>query len=362
MIAFVVGTTAELIKIAPVFIRCSERGASPALWFTGQHVEEVRPLLARLGLPEPHRWLGHGAGGGDLRRPVDVPQWAAQVLRSCLRDGRAMRRELAADGRLPLVVVHGDTFTTVVGSLLGRALGARVAHVEAGLRSGSLRSPFPEEANRRISGRLVDIHFPPTAREVENLRGHRGAVVLTSANTVLDSLRLLRQSEGPARPQPYTVATLHRFELLQDKAALRGVLEVLQASARARRVHLFAGAPERERFERFGLIEMFDDRFVLEDKLPYLDFLPVLAGAEVVVTDSGGLQEECAYLGLPCAVHRKRTERHQGLGDNVVLSGMDLDVVRAVLAEPRRWRRSGVVGDHSPSAVIVEALVGMGHL
>lgn len=364
MIAFVVGTTAELIKIAPVFHACQARGREPALWFTGQHVADVPELLDRLGLPEPTRWLARGVTGQDLQRPKDVPRWLSAVTGSVWRERRALRAELAADGCLPLVVVHGDTFTTVVGAVLGRLLGARVAHVEAGLRSGSLRSPFPEEGNRRIVGRLVDLHFPPTPREVANLRGHRGAVVLTGANTVLDSLKLLAAADPHQLPLParYGVATLHRFELMQDRPSLTAVLRLLHEAARDLPILLFAGAPERDRFARYDLLDLFDNALVLRDKLAYLDFLPVLGAAEFVVTDSGGLQEECAYLGVPCVVHRKQTERHQGLGGNVVLSGMDLEVVRGFLADPAALRGPSTLEQHQPSQVIVDALATMGHL
>lgn len=364
MIAFVVGTTAELIKIAPVFRAVEKSGGSCEVWFTGYHVHGIPEMLRRLGLPEPARWLGRGVAGRNLERPRDVPRWFVDVLRASLRGHLAMRRDLVSDGRSPLVVVHGDTFTTVLGSVLGRTLGVPVAHVEAGLRSGSLRSPFPEEINRRVAGRLVRLHFAPTPREVANLRDHRGHVVLTGANTIVDSLALLRSEQPPGdMPDRYGVATLHRFELLQDPAAFAAALEVLREGGERTPIFFYAGAPEQERLERFGLRRLFDGhRLVLRDKVPYPDFLPVLAGAAFVVTDSGGLQEECAYLGLPCAVHRERTERHQGLGENVVLSGMDLGIIRHFLQDPEVLRRQSTLGVHRPTERIVDALRAAGHL
>lgn len=363
MIAFVVGTTAELIKIAPVFHELRRRGRPPALWFTGQHVAGVPELINRLDLPTPAHWLARGGAGDDLARPADVPAWGWTVARSVRAQRGAMRDELRADGRPPLVIVHGDTFTTVVGSLLAHLLRARLAHVEAGLRSGSLRSPFPEELNRRIVGRLTQLHFAPTPREVSHLRRHRGEVVMTGANTVLDNLRSLPPAGSGAAPQgPYGVATLHRFELVQDQQALAEVLQALRAASAHTPVLLFAGASERERFRRYGLGGLFDERLRLLDKLSYLDFLPVLAGAEWVVTDSGGLQEECAYLGIPCAVHRLQTERHQGLGDNVVLTRMDVRAVREFLHDPGVHRRPSSLDLHRPSATIAEALATRGFL
>lgn len=361
MIAFVVGTTAELIKIAPVFHACTARGATCAIWFTSQHVEAVPELLKRLDLPEPQRLLAPGIDGHDLHRPRDVPRWVWQLLRTVVPARRRLRRELAADGRVPLVVVHGDTFTCVVGALLGRFLGVKVAHVEAGLRSGSWRSPFPEELNRRVTARLVDVHFAPTPVEVANLAGARGTVVLTGANTVVDSLKLL-QTGSQTSEKPYGVVTLHRFELLQDPQAFRQVLELLAAAAERTPMLFFAGAPERERITRLGLQSLFEGSMELRSKSSYLEFLPVLAGAAFVVTDSGGLQEECAYLGLPCAIHRERTERQQGVGHSVVLTGLDLTVLSDFLDDPSRYRRPGEVEQHHPSETIADTLSDRGHL
>lgn len=365
MIAFVVGTTAELIKIAPVFHACERRGSRPLIWFTGQHVDDVAEMLDRLGLPEPTRWLARGVRGRDLERPGDVPRWMRDVVVSFRSSRREMRAELRADGKVPTVLVHGDTFTTVVGSVIGRLLGARVGHIEAGMRSGSLRSPFPEEANRRLVSRLVQLHFAPSEREVTNLRRARGDVVGTSANTVVDSLKLLRGT-GSAEPQDlpdqFGVATLHRFELVRDEQALEGVLHVLHRASRTTPIMFFVGASERARIERYGLSHLFDDRLVLRPKLPYLDFLPVLGKASFVVTDSGGLQQECAYLGLPCLVHRERTESHHGLGVNVTLSGLDLSKVEDFLASPERYSTKADLDAFEPSEVIADYLTAKGAL
>src|SRR4051794_35094260 len=181
LISIFVGTTAELIKMAPVYHELTRRQARPRLWFTGQHVAGVDEMLGILRMPAPDIWLARGARNRSLERPADVPVWAASLGRSLVAHRSELREQLTADGGRPLVIVHGDTFTTVVGALFARRLGATVAHVEAGCRSGSLRSPFPEEANRRVAARLTDIHFAPTDREVNNLKGARGVVVDTGA-------------------------------------------------------------------------------------------------------------------------------------------------------------------------------------
>jgi UDP-N-acetylglucosamine 2-epimerase (non-hydrolysing) len=362
VIAFIVGTTAELIKIAPVFHEVSARGAQPRIWFTAQHTTEVPDTLADLGLPAPHRWLA-APGGDGLQAPSQVPGWAWDIARRTVRSRADLKAELAGDGRPGLVVVHGDTFTTLYGAMIGRLLGARVAHVEAGTRSGSLLSPLPEEANRRLAAHLVDLHFAPTAREVHNLRRSSGVVVNTQANTVIDAIRLsMERQEAPVEAERVGVVTLHRFELLQRPEKFTEVLTALQRQSEVLPLVYLAGGPERERIAQSGLEGLFDDeRFRLRPKARYLEFLPLLARAALVVTDSGGLQEECAYLGVPCAIHRERTERHQGLGENIVLTGMQLPKLTSFLADYESHRRPSALEQFHPSRQIAETLQTLGY-
>ncbi|MFI9811891.1 UDP-N-acetylglucosamine 2-epimerase [Saccharothrix variisporea] len=363
MIAFFVGTTAELIKIAPVYHAVAARGRAPELWFTAWHVDGVAETLADLRLPQPDVWLVPPGGAEQVDRSSRVPRWAARVAATACRRRGELRRRLAADGRPPLVVVHGDTFSTPYGCLIARKLlGVRVAHIEAGMRSGSITSPFPEELNRRVASRLTDIHFAPTRREVDNLAGSGGVVVETGANTVVDAVRAALATGGALvdLPPEYGLATLHRFELLSRADRFREVLERLREAAERTPIVYFAGLLERERVDSAGLRGLFDDEHLLmRPKLRYAQFLPVLARARFVVTDSGGLQEECAYLGVPAAIHRKRTERRQGLGDNVVLTGMDPDRLASFLTDPESLRRPSRLDDHHPTEKVVATLAAL---
>ena len=235
VISFIVGTTAELIKIAPVHHAIAERGVSPKIWFTAQHAGEVGDVLADLGLPEPDLWFVPRAEARDLESPAQVPGWAARVLATAVGRRRELRAALAEDGRPPLVLVHGDTFTTPYGALIGkRILRARVGHIEAGTRSGSLLSPLPEELNRRIAAKFVDIHFAPTQREADNLRDARGIVVDTEANTAIDAMRRAvgQPVDVEDLPARFGLATLHRFELLSRPERYREALEILREASR----------------------------------------------------------------------------------------------------------------------------------
>ena len=360
MIAFIVGTTAELIKIAPVYHELVARGRAAEIWYSGQHVEELAGTLDDLDLPAPRAWLIPVRGARNLARPVDVPRWVSLIAMTVLRNRRALKRRLRADGTPPVVLVHGDTFTCPIGAMVGRILGARVGHIEAGLRSGSLRHPFPEELNRRVAARLVHLHFPPTAIEAENLRRRRGPVVTTGANTIIDAVRYALDHPRPTTlelPPDYGLATLHRFELVTKEDMYRTALETLKEYSAKLPIVYFCGASERERLEQYGLMTLFDDEnFRIEEKLSYVAFLPILARATFVVTDSGGLQEETAHLGIPCAVHRDRTERHDGEGRTVLVTGFDVAKLREFLDDYEPYRADGDTDQFHPSRIIVDTL------
>lgn len=365
VIAFIVGTTAELIKIAPVYHELASRGHASEIWYSGQHVDELAATLSDLDLPRPAVWLVPAERAHNLARPADAPRWFGRVAVTVLRRRRALRTRLNRKGTPPLVLVHGDTFTAPIGALIGRLLGARVGHVEAGMRSGSLLHPFPEELNRRLAGRLVDLHFAPTSREARHLAGHRGAVVVTGANTIVDAVRYALRNPVPnpiELPAVYGVATLHRFELVRNETLYRAALETLKEYSGEIPIIYFAGASERERLAEFGLLKLFDgESFRIEDKLSYVAFLPILARARFVVTDSGGLQEESGHLGVPCAVHRARTERDDGQGRTMVLTGFETSVLREFLENHEQYASAGTLDEYRPSGVIVDAIEMLGN-
>ncbi|HUP73230.1 MAG TPA: UDP-N-acetylglucosamine 2-epimerase [Acidimicrobiales bacterium] len=365
MIAFVYGTTAELIKIAPVYHRLVASGATPALWCTGQQLEELPEAAERLNLPAPDRWLAKGVNGRSLARPGDVPLWLRSVSRHARRHRRELEAELWSDQRPPLVLVHGDTMTTVIGAVLGRWLGATVGHIEAGLRSDHWLQPFPEELDRRAAAVLAHIHFAPGIDKIPNLRRVRGVKVDTIGNTVLDSLRLVPEGLDFGHcvlPASYGVALLHRFELINNRDRFAATLEALEQRSRSTPIMVITDPVASAAIEQHDLAGLFDDQLVRLGKVAYFDFITLLRRASFVVTDSGGLQEECAYLNIPCLVHRATTERPDGLGRNVVLSAFDIGVLNRFLENPDRYRSDPTETIPSPSDVIVGYLKEAGYL
>jgi UDP-N-acetylglucosamine 2-epimerase (non-hydrolysing) len=340
MIAIVAGTTGELIKLAPLMHRVEGRYL---LATTAQQATQIEPLLDELGLPHPDLWLARGAGGRDLESNRDIPVWLADVGRGFRRH----RRELRAAS---IVVVHGDTMTTLLGTLIGRALRRPVAHVEAGLRSGDLRNPFPEEGIRRTTTRLARIHYAPGPVAAGVVAGH-GTVVDTGANTIQDALALVPDGPPPVEVPDgaFGVASLHRFELINNRRLLGETLEQLR---RAPHPIVFVDHPVTvAALRRFGL--------TVENRIPRLGFFAwvrLLRRAAFVVSDSGGAQEECFVLDRPCLVHRLRTERTDGIGETSYLSGLEAGRVEAFLRDFSSHTRVSPLPSSSPTDVIAADL------
>lgn len=365
-IAFIAGTTAEIIKLAPVIRALEERGADVEFWNTAFHVGGLPATLSDLGLPQPAVDLVPPTHQSDVVRVSQVPGWALRILWTVLRRRRDLRRRLAHGHGRPLVVVHGDTFSTVLGALLGRFLRTEVAHVEAGMRTGNIWHPMPEELNRRLVAKIATLHFAPTQHEVEALRREKakGVLVDTGANTVIDALRLAIDGDAPTidLPDEFGLVTLHRFEMLRNGPVFTETLELLHEASHDLPLVMPAGNTERNRIEELGLAHLFGDRFRLVDKQPYARFMPLLARASFVVTDSGGLQQECGILGKPAAIHREAVESQQGIGDNLVLTGLDLQVLRDFLSGWRDHARPSLLEQFHPTEVIVAELARAGHL
>jgi UDP-N-acetylglucosamine 2-epimerase (non-hydrolysing) len=355
VILCVFGTTGELIKLMPVLVRLRDRGHPFVLASTGQQVNQIPRLLDLAGLPPVDLWLARGAHGRDLRTNSDIPGWAATVARSFVRERRAVRRRLAAGPGRPLVLVHGDTMTTLYGALLGRLLRCPVAHIESGLRSFDLLHPFPEELNRRLTSRIARYLYAPGEWAVSNLS--RGTVVDTGSNTIRDALAMAAAEAEPPVDVPdgeFGIASLHRFELLKDRRLLAQTIDLLVDSGRT---FLWVDHPVTvAALEKYGLSDRLGGDVQRIARLDFFGFVATMRRSSFLVTDSGGSQEETYYLDIPCLVHRKRTERREGLAENVVLSKHDQNVLREFLAAPQAHRRRSELPEASPSEIVVDDL------
>jgi UDP-N-acetylglucosamine 2-epimerase (non-hydrolysing) len=355
VILVVYGTTGELIKLLPVLTLLRDQSYEFVQASTGQQVQQIPQLLELAELPPVDIWLARGSGGRDLRSNTDIPGWAATVAANFLRERSALRRRLRSGPGRPLVLVHGDTMTTVYGAMLGRLLGFPVAHIESGLRSFDLLHPFPEELNRRAAARLASILYAPGPWAASNLR--RGTVIDTGSNTIRDALAMVAVDVEPPIELPdseFGIASLHRFELLNDRSLLEATVALLRESGRP--VLWIEHPVTTAALAKHRLTELMGGTIKPIPRLDFFAFVAVMRRTAFVITDSGGSQEETFYLDIPCLVHRKRTERREGLGETAVLSGYDAPTVRGFLANPAAHRRRSELPPSQPAKVIVEDL------
>ena len=354
------GTRPEATKIAPVIEALhAQDGLEPIILVTGQQKEQLYSALKVFGLKPD----------ADLETMTDrqtLPGLASRILPAAA----AKLRELEAD----YVLVHGDTLTTFCMAWTSFLEGIPVGHVEAGLRSGNMKEPFPEEANRRLTGVLTDLDFAPTRGARENLlrEGKPLEQIFVTGQTAVDAVRSVaartalegRWQEQLERGKRLVTVTMHRRENWPVLSDLAGVLRRLAFEHPETHfvypVHLNPTVREAV----YPVLEGLEN-FELTAPLDYAQMTPLMRSSALLITDSGGLQEEGASLGVPVAVLRNVTERPEGLEAGVLkLAGTEPEAAYQILKEllsvdselERMRGRPNPYGDGQAGRRVAEAL------
>lgn len=302
----VAGARPNFMKVAPILRALKAAGHEGVLVHTGQHYDASMSdaFFTDLGLPRPDFHLEVGSGSHALQ--------TARVMERF----EPVLKEVVPDWLVVVGDVNSTLACTLVASKLKGEIGTRTAHVEAGLRSNDWR--MPEEVNRVVSDRLSDLLLTPSRDVDANLaaEGIDSRRIVFVGNVMIDTLfhqlPAARQRGEPAKlgfsPGEYVVSTLHRPSNVDDRDALAAVLDGLGHVARTLPVVLPLHPRTRRNVEAFGLEELLRP-LRITDPLGYQEMLSLTADAAVVLTDSGGLQEETTALGVPCVTLREQTER-----------------------------------------------------
>lgn len=357
MITVLLGTRAQLIKMAPVILEFERRDRPMRLIMTGQHKETMDRLLADFGIVTPPIYLYIGHEVTSIGRVIP---WFLRCLWRLLRDAKTLFPVAGGKG---IVLVHGDTFSTLLGALAGKLTGQCVGHVESGLRSFRIFHPFPEELTRLAVFRLTDIAFCPDDWAASNLKAYSARVVNTAGNTLRDALRIALAVNRPlpleVPTKAFGVVSLHRFENIFREERLRHILAMIEEAALRYPLVFVLHPATRRNLEKFGLLERLERHpgISLCPRMGYFEFVSLINVATFVVTDGGSNQEELSYLDKPTLLMRQATERQEGLGSNVVLSGYERAKL-LVFLDGLTTRSRGVMNLSavSPSAVIADAL------
>lgn len=363
----VFGTRPEAIKMAPLALNLAQDDRFESrVCVTGQHRQMLDQVLELFEIT-PDYDLNIMKPGQDL---TDVTTAILQGLKPVL-----------AEFKPDVVLVHGDTATTLATSLAAYYQQIPIAHVEAGLRTNNLYSPWPEEGNRRLTGTLAALHFAPTSTSRDNLlkEGTDAATIYTTGNTVIDALlEVVRKLESPALKSQFesqfdfldasrrmVLVTGHRRENFGD-----GFERICQALVQTARqfpdvdvvypVHLNPNVREPVNRLLAGV-----DNIHLIEPLDYLPFVYLMSRSYLILTDSGGIQEEAPALGKPVLVMRDTTERPEAVAAGTVkLVGTDVDSIKEhlvqLLTDDATYREMSVAhnpyGDGKACARILDAL------
>ena len=314
----IVGARPNFMKVAPVMAALEQHeSVRQSLVHTGQHYDRNMSdvFFEQLQIPKPDVSLGVGSGS-HARQTADI---------------MVKLEESLLEQRPDWMMVYGDVNSTVAAALVCAKLQIPLAHVEAGLRS--FDRGMPEEVNRMVTDRLSDLYFTPSTDGDQNLirEGVDSQRIHCVGNVMIDTLKRLQSRavlpEVPGRAERYGLVTLHRPSNVDDSVAFQRILESLLTISRKCQLVFPIHPRTRARFPE--LIEQLQSSDILTmDPVGYLEFLALQQHALFVVTDSGGIQEETTYLGVPCLTLRENTERPVtvDVGTNILI-GSDMDLL-----------------------------------
>ena len=357
---FVLGTRAQLVKIAPVLQMAEGSRLRHTVWFTGQHHESVDDLITDFGLTSRFVLPDNPKERSSIGKLL---VWIPKTVYDCYRYVHSVK---LWTGKRPLVIVHGDTLSTWLGAVAGRWGGGDIVHLESGLSSGKWNDPFPEEMLRRLTFRKARYAICPNDEAAERMEKYSGCIVVnTKENTLLDCVRYATKGGGDlggASNDGYFVASIHRFQNIYKREELARIVDEMIAAAKFGEVHFILHPPTELRLKKYGLYDRLNQApgMHVRPRMPYTDFLALMSSARAVFSDGGSNQEELSYLGVPTLLYRDRSERPDGLGANIRLRGEIPESLQAFIesgAIDRLRTPSRIDDDVAPSRATVDVLL-----
>ncbi len=353
MLTVFIGTKAQYVKMAPLLHLLDDNKVDYRLIDSGQHAQLAVDFRAELNIRDPDLHLGTTR---DVNSIPHALLWAAKLALLLLSRSR-LRKQVFTNSPT-ICLVHGDTPTTLISALMARRAGIPVAHVEAGLRTFRWFHPFPEEIIRVFVDRMSDLLFAPNAIAAQNLRNSRvkGRIVEQDANTVADTVAThFSVQQVPPTPKG-VVVTMHRVENLQKRSRVEAMVDLLVSISPGTTVTWYLHGPTERALSTKHRQRLADAGINLTSLVSHGDFLDALAASSYVITDGGSIQEECALLGVPTLLWRDRTDREDGVDENIVISHYDPKIVSDFLSDPQAYRRHRTFPASNPSQQILDEL------
>lgn len=355
---FYFGTKAELIKLTPLIIACKQKHIKIELIHSGQN-KLNDPFLEQNIFKSNKTFLS--ISKQPQQSVFGLFIWFGKTM---IKTTKLLLRINKAPGTY--LLVHGDTLSTLIGSVSGKITGFKIAHVEAGLRSFDYLNPFPEEICRVIVSKMTDLHFSPNNWALSNLKNVAGVKINTENNTLIESLELALLNKPSdivfsqlLKSKKYFVFVFHRQENLMNRKLFQKMInEMLWMANKMTCVFILHKHTEvvLKSFSTLCKRVFTHPNIIIKHGLIYSNMMHLLKGAELIVTDGGSNQEEAYYLGLPCILLRRVTERNEGIGQNVVITKFDSKIIRKLFNNYLLNKSSRILLKSRPSDIIINQL------
>jgi UDP-N-acetylglucosamine 2-epimerase (non-hydrolysing) len=360
-IYIVLGTRAQTIKMAPVMRELEAQNMPFTLLYTQQHKVTITDLLENFDIKTKPVSI--------IQRKVEAKTiklfagWLVQILLITLNPFGA--KKIFTEGK-GLILTHGDTATTSWSAFYGRLHGQKVMHIESGLRSFNLMNPFPEEIQRLISFRFSNYYVAPNEWALNNLKKYKGEKINSQANTMYESLTYIIKKKNPEilsklkkkfkLPEKYALVSIHRYENIFKEERFKEIIDLLEKISKDINLVFVLHPTTEKQLEKTGYGEKLgqNKKVQLIPRQDFQNFAYITDLAEFVITDGGSNQEELSYIGKPTILFREYTERTEGLGENVVLSKFDHDLIFDFVNNYKDYQRKPLNIKVTPSKLIVD--------
>jgi len=336
--AIILGTRAELIKTFPVMLELQENHSPYYFVHTGQH--NLEDLCGLFGVKKPDIILS--------KEPEKTSKFNANAIKAFFWNISLIfkiKKVLSKIKDLKFVIYHGDTMTTASAAIASSKFmnpfkKYKNIHLEAGLRSGNLFEPFPEEIARKIADRCSDVLLAASERAKNNLKNYKNSKkIINFGNTVIDSVNLAlkiatKNKIKPLSEKKFALISVHRHENIKNKKRLSKIVDIL--SSLKINSYFTLHDNTRKKLEKFGLLKRIKENRNIKiiEPLDYVSFVYQLKSCSLIVCDGGSMQEESMIFQKPCIILRKHTERQEGLGSNFqYLSGLEVEKTKEKIKE-----------------------------
>lgn len=320
MYLFIIGTRPEAIKICPIILEFQKNDIPHKILLTGQHTNLVNEVLEVFGISTNYNL-------NIMKNAQSLNYIISEIIKNL--------DVILNNDKIEYVIVHGDTTTAFASALCAFQNKVKIIHIEAGLRTLNLKNPFPEEANRRMISVLSDISFCPTINNLNNLKKeNNNSKLFVVGNTVIDAIEIIKKKYSlPNKiiPFKFILLTTHRRENLES---MQNIFIAINNISKKFKINVILPMHPNPKIKNIFESTVIDNEYIkVIPPQDYINFSNLLMQSCMVVTDSGGIQEEATYLNKPMVILRDETERQEiNTSSNVVLTGTDINKIETAIS------------------------------